>query len=563
MSLFLDVGRSEQSARRGAPMGSSLTFIPEGADVARGVLLACAEGLPGRPEPEQAARTALTMLGDTYVGAIQTFEARDALEQSLAAAHQAVVLTGGNARAAVVTALVLAGRHWLLAHAGNGRAWLYRDLQLKQLTHDHVVPRPTQQPEITRACGLGQHIDAEYTSGALAQGDVLAITSPGVHAVLAAPMIMGILQQTDSTAQQMADAIVRAAVAARATGYVAVCVARIERLPAESGVRDRDRTAALPVVAPPEIGTTVDAFLIEKIAHTSRRFRLYQAVDQESKKEVLLKFPNPSYYEDPKSVQTFLREEWIGRRIDSPYVLKTIVLRPGRRTALYSVMEYRDGENLAKRIRRKEALELSEALRLGEQLLTALEALHSQGVIHRDVRPNNIIYDTDSDEVRLLGLGTDYWRTLSEHDSELSTNAVNYLAPEILQGSPATVSSDLYSAGITLYYMLTGAYPYGKIRSPQDVRRQDYASVQRHKTTLPVVLDQLLRRACALDPKDRFTSAEQFMAALAMACTTINAEARPSPVGDTKTFNRWHTWLIVGGLVAAFLAYLYIALGDR
>lgn len=564
MPLFLDIGHFDRATRQSASPGACLAVVPPGTGEGHGLLLACAEGLPDRPEPQQAAKTVVTILGDNYYAATIGQPPKEALEDSIACAHRALTSTGERGRAAAVAALVLRGRHWWTAHAGSVRAWLYRDLQLNQLTRDHAMPRAARRPEITKACGLFPEFEADYGNGTAAENDIFLITSTNVHDALPSATIMGVLQ-SDSTAQQMAEAIAQRAITAGVKGYIGVCVARVERLPTpQTAEAPRDSSALLPVIEPPAIGATVDGFLIEEIIHKSRRIRLYKALDGESRQAVTLRFPNPSFYSEPRAIQSFLREEAIGRRVDNPHILKSLTLRAGRRTALYSVMEYREGENLAKHIKRKQGLDVSEALHLGEQLLHALEALHSQGIVHGGVRANNLVYNKEREEICLLGMGTsseDVQKDKDEDDGS-STSGLSYLAPELLKGASPSESSDLFAAGVVIYRMLTGAYPYGKIRATDSTGAWEYTSVNRYKDGLPAALDDALRRACAVNPKDRYPNIAQFSAALVTARALAESSGTQQFDAQKKESIaiHWPTWIATGGLIAALGTYLYFVL---
>jgi serine/threonine protein phosphatase PrpC len=561
MPLILDIGRCDRSTQPNVITGNCLILVPESRDEGHGVLLACAEGIGERPAPEQAAKTAVAALGDGYYAASADQPLRQALEESLNAAHQMLSTGGERGRAATVAAVALRGRRWLTGHAGNIRAWLYRDLQLKQLTRDHVLPRLTQRAEITKACGLSNTFEADYSSGDICAGDIFVLTSANVHDVVPSPVIIGVLQ-SNSTAQQMAEAIAQHALNARAKGYVGVCVAYIERLPSAAANNAGEAASALPVIEPPAIGTTIDGFVIEALAHKSRRFRLYKAIDTESNSAVVLRFPNPSFYRQPRQVQTFLREEWIGKRIDSPHIAKTLALRPGRRTALYSVMQCHDGENLAKRIRRKHGLPPLEALQLGEQLLQALETLHSEGIIHRDVRPNNLTYDKPTHTLRLIGIGSSRVEALQDSGVGPSSSALSYTAPELFKNAPATESSDIYAAGVTIYRMLTAGYPYGKIETPETAGQNDYAPLSHYKAGLTETgLDEVLRRACASTPADRYSSAAQFNIALMNARAAFESTTTQRMTSTTAAaWRHWPAWVATAGLLAAFATYLYLVL---
>jgi serine/threonine protein phosphatase PrpC len=549
MRLFLDIGHYEWSAKRDLRPGTCIATVADNApEGGHGVLLACAEGVAGRPEAEHAARSVTTALGDMYYSAADDAPVRQTLEEALTAANNAIRASGDRGRAAVVAALVLQGRRWYAAHAGHVRVWRYRDLQIKQLTRDHVLPLSPGRTEVTRACGYGEAVDADHGEGELKESDIFLLTSPGVHDALPGSELLGILQ-SDGTAQQMAEALVQRALAVRAAAYAGVCIARIEKLPPASGV---SRGSLLPLTELPAPGTEIDKFAIEKLIIKSRRFRLYKATDGESHESVALRFPDPSY---PESAQTFLREEAIGRRVESPYLLKPISVRPGRRTALYAVVEYHKTESLAKRIRRKQGLPLEETIRLADQLLAALETLHGQGVTHGDVRPHNLLYDRHKRQIYLFGL----MANRQEGGRALPSGSLSYHAPELRAGVPANERSEVYAAGVTVYRMLTGEYPYGKLRADTDWKSLEYVSITRHKAGLPNALDNALARACAIEPADRYSNVVQFAAALNAvqlanpgATSTTGTDGARTPAGP----NRW-AWGAAAGLVAALLGYLY------
>src|SRR5438105_2245869 len=158
MRLFLDIGFYQRSTKRGTYPGNCIAAVTDNVqDTGHGVLLACAEGIAERPDAENAARSATTALGDVYHAADGTAP-EQILEEGLRAANHAVRATGERGRAAAVAALVLRGHHWYAGHAGHIRAWRYHDLQIKQLTRDHLLPRAPRRTEVTKACGYSEAV---------------------------------------------------------------------------------------------------------------------------------------------------------------------------------------------------------------------------------------------------------------------------------------------------------------------------------------------------------------------------------------------------------------------
>ena len=323
--------------------------------------------------------------------------------------------------------------------------------------------------------------------------------------------------------------------------------------------RKRCIGSSLPIAALPKPGEILDGFEVEKLTLRSRRFRLYRAVDRESEETVTLRFPDPLF---PNGAQAFLREERITRRIESPFILRPIALRQGRRTALYSALEHRRTEILASRIRRKHGLPLAETLHLGEQLLAALETLHEHGVIHRDVHPHSLFFDKYTRQLWMLGLGIEHGNNAAADTSETPRASIlSYWAPELFGGADTTERSDIYAAGVTIYRMMSAAYPYGKIRSPGDWQAaRSYKPLRDRDATLPGELDVVLERACAVDPQQRYATAAQFTAAL----TAVRAKWVPERTSDTAVDATvraagWPWWL-AGTLAAGLAAYLYLTL---
>lgn len=556
MLLFVDTGSSSRApgGERGtAPCAAN---VPKSPKDPHGILLTLGAGLPERPDPDGAARDAVQIVRESFYATPEGWSAGNALKECLAAANAYLRTNGERHRAAALSALVLRQRRWSLAHVGDTRVWRLRDHQLKQLSQDHVEPRVGRPAQVSQACGLEDTLEASTATGELATGDIYLITGNGVHSVLDSAMIMSCLV-ADIPASQMADCLTTRAAAAGGRGNVSACVVRVESLPRETEQDMAESLAALPVIDPPELGATLDGFRIVALLHKSRPFRLYRAVDTETGGEVVMKFPNPRYARDPGFADSFLREEWIAKRIASPHLVTGLPLRSGRRTALYTVMAYHAGENLADRIKRKRGLSVKETAFLGRQLLAALADLHRQGVVHRDVRPKNLLYDKKNRHLLLVGLGSSHVDQLGDQTGEprAVSGAMTYIAPEVFAGQPGTPRSDIYAAGVTLYRMLTGRYPYGRTRSGETIHTGNFVPPTRYRSDIPQWLEEALMRACETDPRDRFKSAEEFAAALGdEARETRTAPAAAAPPGKQSAW-RWE-FLLIGALLLALLLYL-------
>ena len=562
MPLLLDTGYSSRARQRDNEHKACLMELPRAiADESQTALFVLADGLPACPDPSRTAHTAVHVFIESYRAAPEIWAPRKSLQESYAAANQFLLSGNSHALAASLSALLLHQRRWLLGHAGDTRVWLFRDNQLKLLTRDHVLPDLRQTPQFSRAVGLVPQIEADFFEGDLQEGDVFALTSNGVHGALDSTVLMSCLIG-DKKVQLMAETLTERAQAAAKTDNPRACVVRVERLPRKIS---RNGGATLAMLALPMIGDTVDGWRIDELVQKSSRYRLYRAVDANDQK-VLLKFPNPRFGDSAAFIDGFLREEWIARRVDSPYLVRALPTVPGQRTALYTVLAHHQGEDLSSRIKRKRGLPLAEGLMLGKQLLDVLELLRRADVPHPDIRPKNLLFDKRNGRLLLRNAGASLLghRRDTEESARISAGVLSYLAPELLEGRDASVHSDIYTAGVVLFRMFTGLYPYGTIKSANHAAFGEVDVAATRKANLPAWLVDILSRACAFDPEKRYADAQAFARALTDGETRA-AQAPPAPPpltaspASARRFAVWE-WALVGVLLTGLVIYLVLAL---
>ena len=551
--MILDTGSASVHGKHDINEDACLSIYPgSGRHEEHGALLAVADGMSGLPDGREAARCATKTLRDAYYSAPDGWGLEHALKESFQAANHAVRTQGEKGRASTMSALILRQRRWGIGHAGDTRVYLFRDNQLKQLTNDHIVPHMTLGYQVTRACGLDEQINIDVRTGELAEGDIFVITSDGVHKVLTGAILRSSLI-SQHFAQEIAQTITQRALEAGSTENISACVVRVDKLPSETKADVMTNIAALPIREKPRAGETIDNFRVEGLIHRGRMARLYKAKDLESGQSVILKFPIDHYADDPKYIEYFQREEWIGKRINSPYLIETLPLKTGRRTALYTVMSYNSGKTLAKRIHRKNGLTVDEAVSFTKQLLTAVEHLHRKGVIHRDVKPENILVERHTHRLRLLELGLSHierWHDKNEITG-FPVGTPSYMAPELFAGKKADERADVFSTGITLYEMLTQQHPYGYEAGSSTPDFRQYLPVETHHPDIPPWLARVIEKACAVDPVDRYPTAVDFANALSDPPTLEEAVLPPRrlPMLQRLPMQHWKMFFVVSLLV--------------
>lgn len=197
----------------------------------------------------------------------------------------------------------------------------------------------------------------------------------------------------------------------------------------------------------------------------------------------------------------------------------------------YLAMEYVEGPSLRQVLTSRGRLPEEQAVRVGTQIASALDYAHGQGVVHNDVKPENImVTDRGIAKVTDFGVAETVTRTLSPDEARDLLGTIAYLAPEVIQGSPPDERSDVYSLALTLYELVSGRSPFGGTSAAAMAGQRLAAPAPGVRTFAPEVsseLEGVLARALAFLPADRYQTAAEFGRALAEVPRTSNAAAVP------------------------------------
>ena len=190
---------------------------------------------------------------------------------------------------------------------------------------------------------------------------------------------------------------------------------------------------------------------------------------------------------------------------------------------------------------------------IAERLLRAMGLLHRRQILHRDIKPENLLLGDDG-ELRVLDFGLAYCPGLSEDRAHLLPGTPSFIAPEAFSGEPPTPQQDLYSVGVTLYYLLTGHYPYGEIEAFQRPRFAQPVSASRYRPDLPDWLPLSLERAVAASPAQRYETAEEWLLVLEQA-DRRELSVRPRPLLEREPLKVWQSLAAMSLLVNLVLLY--------
>jgi serine/threonine protein phosphatase PrpC len=478
------------------------------------VIAAIADGIGGAKGGRVAAETAVRGFLDGFCDLPETMEVRRAAAKVINAlnswihsqAQRDAKLTGMGC---TFTALVLRGRVAHVLHLGDTRAYRLSRDRLISLTDDHVRERgPGKSGILYRALGVEAEARLDYASQPMARHDRFLLSSDGVHGFLPAETIADIMRER-SASEDTARALVAAALQSGSTDNCTALLVDVVDLPTVESADIGASIRQLPLIPVPLSGETIDGFLLKVLLSDGRYTRLYGAVDEIEGGEVVLKFPKPQVASVAAYHAAFVREAWVGARVHSPWVGRIIELPPGRQTCLYTVMPLYQGELMETRITRSPLLGLEEGRNIAIKLARAVAALHRVGIIHRDIKPDNVILEFDG-SLKLIDLGVVRVPGLEEFSHEEIPGTPGYLAPEMYAGEAGNEATDVYALGVTMFRAFTGEFPYGNPDVQGTPRRDRPKQLSDLRPDLPAWLQATLGRAIAINPTERFRDVTEF-----------------------------------------------------
>jgi eukaryotic-like serine/threonine-protein kinase len=247
---------------------------------------------------------------------------------------------------------------------------------------------------------------------------------------------------------------------------------------------------------------------------------VYLAEDEELGRRVAIKILNDRHASDDQFVERFRREASNAAGLSHPNIV-SIYDRGEAEGTYYIAMEYLEGRSLKERIVADGPLPIRDAIEVTRQILRAIGFAHRRGIVHRDIKPHNVllVQDAPGDErfkVTDFGISRTTASQMTEAGSIVGT--AQYLSPEQARGAPVDQRSDVYSVGIVLYELLTGKLPFTG-ETPLEIAMKHLSEIPKPPSELraevPADLDMIVLRALAKDPSDRFESAEEMEKELA------------------------------------------------
>jgi eukaryotic-like serine/threonine-protein kinase len=321
-----------------------------------------------------------------------------------------------------------------------------------------------------------------------------------------------------------------------------------------------------------------DRYELEELVGTGGMSSVYKARDRLLERNVALKVLHPHYSDDAEYVERFRREARSVAQLSHPHIV-TVIDRGEDGGQQFIVFEFIDGENLKQLIGRIGPLPVRRAVELALEIADALAFAHDHDLVHRDVKPQNVLLTPDGDaKVTDFGIA----RSLDVEQGVTQTGTVlgtsNYLSPEQASGKPVTPATDVYSLGVVLFELLTGEVPFpgeNFVAVAMKHINEPPPDLTEKRPDVPLRLAAAVERALEKDPSRRFQSMGEFASELQqclaemasadeertfIATSPVLKQSRPHRVRATR--RRWPLVALVLLVAAAAVVGGILALGD-
>lgn len=531
----------------------------------KGISVAIADGMSGSDAGKEASEACVSGFLRDYYSTPESWTAKTSAQKVLSSLNSWLHSQGQrqyDSHKGMVTtfsSIIFKSNTAYIFHIGDTRIYRLRDNELKLLTNDHRLEVSAEKSYLTRAMGIGPHIDIDYKSVVVESGDIYLLSTDGVHEFINDTNIHKILIK-NSSLDDRAKEIVDTALTNDSNDNLTCLIVEIETLPTESEDEFYKKLTALPFPPPLEPGMTLDGYKIIRHLFSNKRTELYLAHDRELDTHVVIKAPSVNYTDDPQYINSFLLEEWAGRRINNNHVLNVLDL-PRKRTALYYITEYLQGTTLRQWMNDNPRPSLSTVRNFMRQIAQGLRAFHRQEMVHQDLKPENIIVDKHG-TLKIIDFGSTKIPGIEEIaipiDMHILQGTEDYTAPEFHLGEKASNRTDIFSLGVICYELLTGHLPYGKPLTTRNLHKLNYISIKQYVPEIPYWVDRAIQKSVNINPDQRFQILSEFDYALNTPNTALSKQEHV-PLIKANPVRFWKSLSIILLILNFVLVYFLLS----
>jgi serine/threonine protein phosphatase PrpC/ribosomal protein L39E len=568
--LAISVGQYSDKGRKDINQDFHGVLVPKEPVLStKGIAIAIADGISSSEVSHIASEASVRGLLDDYFCTSETWSVKKSADQVLTASNSWLHSQSQKSEhrfdknkgyVCTLSAMIIKSTTAYIFHLGDSRIYRLRKGELTQLTDDHRTWVSREKSYLSRAMGIYPHLDYDYQSLVIEQGDIFIFATDGVYEHVSSDFMIAAVSDELIDINDAAKILVDTAYKLGSTDNLTAQVVRIESVPSQDINERVQQLTELPFPAILDVRANFDGFKIVRNLHATSRSHVYLAEDNEtpSSLPIVIKTPSVDLQDDPAYLERFLMEEWIAKRISSAHVLKPCELKR-KRHYLYTAFEFIDGQTLTQWMIDNPKPSLQSVREIIGQIAKGLQAFHRLEMLHQDIRPENIMIDT-SGVVKIIDFGSTKVAGLMEmtqsieHQNILGT--AQYTAPEYFLGEVGAPRSDLFSLAVITYQMLTGKLPYGaevsRSRTKSAQNKLRYHTALHDDREIPAWVDDTLKHALHPNPYKRYQELSEFIYDLSQPSKTFLSKTKaPLLERDPVVF-----WQSVSAILVLVIVWL-------
>lgn len=509
-----------------------------------------ADGVSSCEDSHIASQTSVTSFMQDYFSTPHSWSVRNSVSRVMTALNSWLHKENSqssrekDSMLCTFSATIIKSNTLHLFHVGDSRVYLFQDGELEQLTSDHVR-KSGGKNYLARALGGDRHLEVDYSTRALSEGDLVIMTTDGVHDFISPKDLKSIISTGFEDAESTAKKLIDLALKNGSDDNLTALITCVDQLPKETLDESHTRLIQLPIPPVMKAGNKIDGYEVLDVIFSGTRSHMYLVKDQESADKYVLKAPSTNFSDDTLYLDGFIREEWVGQRIDHPNVMKTFPGKPDKRF-LYYLGEHIQGMNLREWMNDNPNPPLDEVRDLTKQIIRGLRAFQRADMVHQDLKPENIMINQDG-RVKILDFGTVKIAGIEEMNSPLDKSipqgSVNYVAPEYLLGEKGNFKSDLFSLATIVYEMICGKLPYKEMSANQislkNYAEMDYTPALHHRRDLPLWVEGALKKALQPNPRFRYDAFSEFLQDITYPNQSLESMVQHQPYLERNPLLVW------------------------
>jgi serine/threonine protein kinase/serine/threonine protein phosphatase PrpC len=525
--LKISIGQYSDKGRKSINQDFYGVFIPEEPQLtSKGITIALADGISSSDFGQVASEATVTGFLEDYYCTSEAWSVKKSAHQVLSATNSWLYsqtqqgqhrFNKDKGYVCTLSAMIIKSTTAHFFHLGDSRIYRLRGNALEQLTEDHRLWVSQDKSYLSRAMGINARLEIDYDSFQVDWGDIFLFVTDGIYESVDSGFMLKAINDHKDDLDSAAKFISEQAYEQGSTDNLTTQIIRVEELPNLDINEINQQLTKLPFPPILEARMDFDDYNIVRKIYGSSRSHVYLAVDNDTGMQVVMKTPSIDKQGDSAYLERFLMEEWIARRINSPYVLKPSV-QNRQRHYMYIIMEFIEGQTLTQWMADNPKPDLEIVRGIVEQIAKGLRAFHRLEMLHQDLRPENIMID-NTGTVKIIDFGSTKVAGIMEITTPIERvnllGTAQYTAPEYLLGEMGSPLSDLFSLAIITYQMITGNLPYGtKVVQATNRAAQNklyYHPIPHDERQIPLWVDGALKKALNPDPLKRYEEISEFI----------------------------------------------------